>query len=99
MHSSGPDPLFTRRRFMQAAGAATALGASPLARAAFTGAPPVGPNDRINIGVIGWGMMGPANTKSFLGFDDCRVVAACDIHKGHLQKAVDTVNQKYGNQD
>jgi predicted dehydrogenase len=89
----------TRRRFVQAAGAATALTASPLARAALTGARTVGPNDRINIGVIGWGMMGPANTRSFLGFDDCRVVAACDIHKAHLQQAVETVNQKYGNED
>ncbi|HEY3703816.1 MAG TPA: Gfo/Idh/MocA family oxidoreductase [Terracidiphilus sp.] len=95
MHSSGPDSSLSRRRFLQAAGAAAALTSSPLARAARA----IGANDRINIGVIGWGMMGPANTHSFLGFDDCRVVAACDIHKAHLQKAVDTINQKYGNQD
>jgi predicted dehydrogenase len=95
MHSSGPDFSLSRRRFIQAAGATAAFAATPLARAART----VGANDKINIGVIGWGMMGPANTKSFLGFDDCRVVAACDIHKAHLQKAVDTVNEKYGNQD
>jgi predicted dehydrogenase len=87
--------LFTRRRFLQAAGAATVVSSAPFARAARL----VGPNDRINIGVIGWGMMGPANTKAFLGETDCRVVAACDIHKGHLQHAVDTVNEQYGNQD
>lgn len=56
-------------------------------------------SERITIGVIGWGMMGPANTKSFLTMGDCQVVAACDIHKGHLQAAVDTVNAKYGNKD
>jgi predicted dehydrogenase len=103
MQFSGPDPFssVTRRRFMQAAGAATVLSSSPLARAAraVATAAPVGANDRINIGVIGWGMMGPANTHAFLGESDCRVVAACDIHKGHLQQAVDAVNQKYGNQD
>jgi predicted dehydrogenase len=44
-------------------------------------------------------MMGPANTKSFLTMDDCQVVAACDLHTGHLQAAVDTVNSKYGNKD
>jgi len=49
--------------------------------------------------VIGWGMMGPANTKAFLGEDDCQVVAACDIHTAHLKTAVDTVNAKYGNKD
>ena len=95
MDSSATNPLFTRRRFIQAAGAAAVSGAGPLSRAARA----VGANDRINIGVIGWGMMGPANTHSFLGYDDCRVVAACDIHKAHLQKAVDTVNEHYGNQD
>src|ERR1019366_7029429 len=56
-------------------------------------------SNRITIGVIGWGMMGPANTKAFLEQADCQVVAACDIHKAHLQTAVDTVNKKYGNTD
>ena len=84
----------SRRRFLQAAGATAALTSGPLARAARVAA-----SDRITIGIIGWGMMGPANTKAFLAQDDCRVVAACDIHKGHLQTAVDTVNRHYGNQD
>jgi hypothetical protein len=44
-------------------------------------------------------MMGPANTKAFLGYDDCQVVAACDIEKNHLQAAVDTVNARYKNKD
>jgi len=56
-------------------------------------------SNRITLGVIGWGMMGPANTKAFLSETDCQVVAACDLHTGHLQAAVDTVNAKYGNKD
>lgn len=80
---------------MQAAGAATVFASSRFARAARV----LGANDRVNIGVIGWGMMGPANTKAFLGESDCQVVAACDIHKAHLQTAVDTINTHYGNQD
>jgi predicted dehydrogenase len=59
----------------------------------------VSASNRITIGVIGWGMMGPANTKAFLLQDDCQVVAACDLHEGHLQSAVDTVNSRYGNKD
>lgn len=51
------------------------------------------------MGVIGWGMMGPSNTKAFLAEDDCQVVAACDLDKNHLQKAVNTINARYGNQD
>ncbi len=98
MHLVQPhaSPLLSvsRRRFLQAAGAAIALYAGPRARAGRTPA-----SNRITIGVIGWGMMGPANTKAFLSFDDCQVVAACDIHKGHLQTAVDTVNNHYGNKD
>ena len=56
-------------------------------------------SNRITMGVIGWGMMGPGNTKAFLAENDCQVVAACDLHKDHLQAAVDTINTKYGNKD
>jgi hypothetical protein len=84
----------TRRQFIQSAAAAAAFTAAPFARARRVPA-----HERITIGVVGWGMMGPANTKSFLGFDDCQVVAACDIEKNHLQAAVDTINTHYGNKD
>jgi predicted dehydrogenase len=56
-------------------------------------------SNRITMGVIGWGMMGPSNTKNLLAEADCQIVAACDLHKGHLQMAVDTVNKHYGNAD
>jgi predicted dehydrogenase len=86
--------LPTRRSFVKGAGAAMLVPARAWAR---TGR--VSPSDRITLGVIGWGMMGPSNTKAFLQQSDCQVVAACDLHKGHLQSAVDTVNNRYGNQD
>ena len=79
------DSAVTRRKFIQSATAAAALSVAPFARGRRIPA-----HERITIGVIGWGMMGPANTKAFLGFDDCQVVAACDIEKNHLQQAVDT---------
>jgi len=94
MTASSSASALTRRKFIQSAAAAAAFSASPFARASRVPA-----HERITIGVIGWGMMGPANTKSFLGYDDCQVVAACDIEKNHLQQAVDTVNNKYGNKD
>src|ERR1035437_5829217 len=82
-----------RRDFLKAAGAAALL-----PKFAWGAGRPSASN-RITIGVIGWGMMGPANTKAFLGEADCQVVAACDIHTAHLQTAVDTVNPAYGNKD
>lgn len=57
------------------------------------------PNDKINIGVIGWGMQGPPNTKAFLPMEDCRVIAACDVDSKHLQQAADTINGHYQNRD
>ena len=57
------------------------------------------PSKRINLGVIGWGMQGPGNTKSFLVEKDCQVVAACDLDKNHLNSAVKTINEHYQNKD
>src|SRR5580698_2267857 len=91
---SGLSSLPTRRTFLKGAGAAMLV---PGSAWAHTGS--VSPSNRITLGVIGWGMMGPANTKAFLTQDDCQVVAACDLHTAHLQAAVDTVNAKYGNTD
>ena len=79
---------------MQAAGAAAVLSRSAFAR---SGRAPA--SDRITMGVIGWCMMGPANTDVFLKQPDCQIVAACDLDKNALQAAVGTINTHYGNQD
>jgi predicted dehydrogenase len=94
LRPASPSSSFTRRRFLKAAGAAVAVSRTGWARAARTPA-----SNRITIGVIGWGMMGPANTQAFLGEDDCQVIAACDLDKRHLQAAVDTINKHYANTD
>jgi predicted dehydrogenase len=57
------------------------------------------PSERITMGVVGWGMQGPGNTQSFLGQNDCQVVAACDLDNNHLRQALETVNKHYGNSD
>ncbi len=80
----------TRRDFM--VGAGVAAGAAAISPSAVFGQARPKPSNRITIGVVGWGMMGPANTKAFLKEADCQVVAACDLDKGPLQGAVDTVN-------
>jgi len=85
---------FSRRDFLKAAGAAAILPGSAWGQAARPSA-----SNRITLGVIGWGMQGPSNTKAFLAQEDCQVVAACDLDKNPLQAAVDTVNARYGNKD
>ncbi len=94
-NASSPLAPFTRRQFLSAAGAAAVV--LPRSTWAIGGRVPA--SERITIGVIGWGMMGPANTKAFLEQSDCQVVAACDLDPKHLQAAVDTINLKYGNTD
>ncbi len=92
--TSASQSQLSRRRFIEAAGAAAILSRSAFARAGRAPA-----SDRITMGVIGWGMMGPANTKVFLEQPDCQVVAACDLEKEPLADAVNTINSHYGNQD
>jgi predicted dehydrogenase len=87
-------PSLSRRRFLHSAGAAALLAHPALARAGRAPA-----SNRITMGVLGWGMMGPANTRAFLSQDDCQVVAACDLDKRALDAAVSAVNTHYGNQD
>jgi predicted dehydrogenase len=89
---------FNRRQFLKTAGAAVVLPLI-LPGCATSGKPRPRPSGRINLGVVGWGMQGPSNTKSFLFEDDCQVVAACDLDKNHLQSAVDTINDHYQNKD
>ena len=98
MNNSSLHSELSRRRFLAAAGLAVAapalIPASALGRQGQTA-----PSNRIVMGVVGWGMMGPGNTDAFLGIDDCQVVAACDLDQHHLQQALDKVNGHYKNKD
>jgi len=87
-----------RRRFIVTAGAALALPILVPGCAVGMGNRPR-PSNRINLGVVGWGWQGPDNTNQFLNSKDCQVVAACDLDRGHLQSAVNKINQFYRNQD
>src|SRR5437667_2843984 len=88
----------SRRRFLAATGMAlaapTIIPASALGREDKPA-----PSERITLGVVGWGSIGPANVESFLGNKDCQIVAACDLDKHRLQSALDKINGHYGNKD
>lgn len=88
-------PITTTRR--QILKGAAALGMPAIVPATVLGEN--APSNRITIGVVGWGMMGPGNTNKFLAEKDCQVVAACDIDREHLEAAARTINQWYKNTD
>ncbi len=52
----------------------------------------IGPNDRINIALIGAGGMGVADTDTAIQVPGVKVVAACDLYDGRLTEA----KAKYG---
>ncbi len=88
----------SRRQFIATTAAAIAaptfIPASALGR---EGRP--APSDRIVVGIVGWGMMGPGNTSGLMAEKDCQVVAACDLDSRPLQQAVQAINKKYNNND
>jgi predicted dehydrogenase len=89
---------FNRRQFLKTAGAAIVL-PTIMPGSIFGADGKTAPSNKITLGIVGWGMQGPNNTKAFMVEDDCQVVAACDLDKNHLQDAVDTINDHYGNKD
>ena len=59
-----------------------------------------GPSNQITMGFIGVGTQGHnVNLKMFLDQDDCRAIAVCDVKPEARERAQNTVNKKYGNQD
>src|SRR5439155_16369404 len=88
----------SRRQFLATTGAALAIPTIIPASALGRDNKPA-PSERITMGIVGWGMMGPGNTENFLKHKNCQIVAACDLDKNHLQSALDKVNGHYGNKD
>ncbi|HEY9175270.1 MAG TPA: Gfo/Idh/MocA family oxidoreductase [Verrucomicrobiae bacterium] len=98
MKSTPVDSKLTRRRFLALTGLAVAAPTLIPSRVLGRGGE-VAPSNRITMGVVGWGMQGPGNTRAFLGHANCQVVASCNIHKQHLKASLDTINGHYKNQD
>jgi predicted dehydrogenase len=88
-----------RRQFLKNV-CGTALGAAsfpyvvPSSVFGANGAVP--PSEKIVMGFIGVGSMGGGHLRSFLGYNDVRVAAVCDLREIFRQKALDRVRQRYG---
>jgi predicted dehydrogenase len=92
----------SRRQFLrQTAGLTASLAAFPtiIPASALGRGGSLAPSDRIAIGCIGLGDRGGGDMSAFLGQKEAQVVAVCDVHSGHLDRARQTVNQHYQNND
>ena len=88
-----------RRQFVKnsIAGTVGVIGLpSVLPSGLFPGKNRIMPNDRINLGFIGVGGMGTGHLRSFLGYEDVRVVAVCDVKKVQRDNAKSIVDERYG---
>jgi predicted dehydrogenase len=91
-----------RRQFVKKtlfAGAGMAAFPTILPATVFPGKNRVMPNDRVNMGMIGVGGMGTGHLRSFLGFDEVRVVAVCDVKRDNRENARKITDEFYGSQE
>src|SRR5690554_2457058 len=82
-----------RRTFLQSSVASAALFTivpRHVLRKGFTA-----PSDQVELGVIGTGKQSLGLTGQFIRLDECRVMAACDVYKGKLDRFVNQVNSRY----
>ena len=56
----------------------------------------VAPSERTTMACIGVGGRGRQNMQSFMGHEDCRVVAVCDVNAKRVEQARRMVDEHYG---
>jgi predicted dehydrogenase len=91
-----------RRRFLKkSAGVAIGAVAFPyVVPASVLGSnASIAPSNRITMGCIGMGSQGTGNMKGFLGKNEVRIIAVCDVDKRHLNWAKSMVDGRYQNKD
>ncbi len=93
----------SRRNFLRQSIGITGVGASSyLASGRSLGAAPLAPsealgaNDRILVGLIGCGRRGRGLLNHFLGVDNVRCVALCDVDDEQTRQALQSVNHNSG---
>ena len=79
--SMNTPPSISRREFVRAAAlstAATAMTAKSYSRI-------VGANERVNMGILGFGLIGRIHARSFAGLKDARLAAVSDAFKPRME--------------
>ncbi|MFT4641503.1 MAG: putative dehydrogenase [Verrucomicrobiales bacterium] len=88
------NPSITRRDLLKKASALAApmiIPASALGKDGTTA-----PSNRINMGLIGHGLIMGGHRGYHLQRKDVQVMAVCDVHEGHRQKGLGDVEKAYG---
>jgi predicted dehydrogenase len=98
---TNPAPKNTRRDFLKRSAAASAVFAVPtiIPASALGGDGKTAPSNRIVMASVGWGMQGPWNADQHMNYDDCQVVAICDLDKNVREGAarhIDEYNKSTG---
>jgi len=57
------------------------------------------PSNKITLGVIGVGAQGQFDMRNFLGYDDVRVTAICDVNQRNIEIAQGIIAEAYGRPD
>lgn len=88
----------SRRKFLAAAGAAVA--APMIVPGSVLGANgKTPPSERVVMAVVGYGGQGPWDTDELMKDPTCQMMAACDVDKSHVDRAVSIINAHYDNND
>src|SRR5204863_835883 len=77
-------PELTRRHFIKSGTAAAALTAASWNRV-------LGANDRVGIGVIGFGLIGRIHTRNFKAQPDAQVIAVSETFRPRMDAAAELV--------
>jgi predicted dehydrogenase len=98
MKATATESTVSRRQFLASTGAA--LAAPLIVPASILGADGhTAPSERVRMAAVGFGGQGPWNTDELMKDPVCQMVAACDVDKGHLDRAVKIINAHYDNED
>jgi len=83
----------TRRDFLRKTAAATFAAPLAVSSRAF------GANDKITMGFVGMGGQGRGDMGGFVGFQEVRGLAVCDVVGRHREAAKSHIDSRYGNTD
>jgi len=100
-------PATTRREFLTRSAALAGVAGLPavagfpvIVRSSALGADAaVAPSERVGLGVIGLGIQGNGNMKTFRWNKEVRVAAVCDVHQTQRDEAKQSVDEFYKNTD
>ena len=80
----------SRRKFVRGSAVAGAV----IATTALSRSKVLGANERVNVGVIGFGLIGRIHTKSFMSHADAEVMAISETYRPRLDAGAETIGSR-----